>query len=146
MMNIESFRITRTGLISIILIAALFRMSAAQGNCEAEKTQGRMQAELNHSSSDWFWGGMGIGMLTFCMGGPFVIGAAANTNIHPDSIPGNTNSECFIEGYRKEVRKQNVESAAEGVKVGLGISVAVVLVTLVALLRKRTGRPLMVDG
>lgn len=146
-MNNKTFRLSRTGLISVMLIAALVRFPAAGEKCEESETEGRVQAKVHHSSAGWFWGGVGTGMLTLYLGTPLIMGAAAFTSPQPDSIPQNSDPKCFTEGYSRQARSQNVTSAASGGGVGMAISTAAMLVVLVVFLGKSAGgRPIMVGG
>ena len=113
--------------ISISLILLLPVLSFAQ-DCEKSKVQGENAAATQHSSTGWFLGGVGSGVLLGLIGTGIITGASALSNPQPKLIPENVDQQCYINGYSKKGKSKNIWVSLGGGLVGTAAFVTVVLI------------------
>jgi len=94
-------------------------------NYSQSYTKGRYDATTMHSSSGYFLGGVGAGLVLGLIG-TAIIGFSAGGS-QPDIIPENVDPNGYQAGYFKEAKSKNQESAWGGGLLGTVIVVAAVL-------------------
>ena len=97
-------------------------------DCERSRIEGENQARNAHSTSGWFLGGVGSGILLGLIGTGVITAASAMSKPQPKQIPSHVDSVCYVNGFTKEATTRNIRSAVGGGLVG-----TVVIVTIIAM-------------
>lgn len=87
--------------------------------------RGIRDAESRHSTTGYFLGGVGSGIMLGLIGTAIIGIAAGGTS--PDYIPNNVNQEGYISGYRKKAKSKNTLSAVGGGLLGTAVIVIAVV-------------------
>jgi hypothetical protein len=103
---------------SVLRRAVADLQPAAQPPCDDSRAKGRLDAASLHSSTGWFIGGIGSGVLLGLIGTAIITGAAALGNPQPKQTPTGMQTDCYREGYSSKAKNKNTISALLGGAIG----------------------------
>ncbi len=96
-------------------------------SCRESRALGKQDAEFQHSSSGWFLGGVGSGILLGIIGTGIITAAGATSNPQPMDVPEDVMENCYRDGYRSKCRGKNAGSAFGGGLLGTVVIVGIIV-------------------
>jgi hypothetical protein len=94
-------------------------------DCAESQVRGKKDASETHSSTGWFFGGLGSGILLGLIGTGIITVVAATSKPKPETLPAEVNPDCYRDGYRDKGKSKNTWSALGGGLVGTVVFVVV---------------------
>jgi hypothetical protein len=111
--------------LTAVLMVVLFPSMILADECREAEIEGEADAAAQHSSTGWFLGGVGSGLLLGLIGTGVITGAAAMTHPKPEFPASGFNEKCYFHGYSSKAKKKNVWSALGGGLAGTAIFVII---------------------
>jgi hypothetical protein len=109
--------------VTALAMVVFFPVVLLADECREAEIQGSMDASAQHSTSGWFLGGVGSGVLLGLIGTGVITGAAALSNPKPEFPPAGFDQNCYMHGYSKKAKSKNTISALVGGLTGTAVFV-----------------------